>query len=172
VERLVGTDGILAHGIALKPGKPLCLAAHAGRPVVILPGFPTSAIFTFHEFVAPVLRKLAGHMRRFTRQGIRATLAVPLRSELGRTEFVMVGLLRTDEGFVAYPSGSGSGSVTSFSQADGFVPIDADAEGLAAGTEVEVHIIGQGLEPADAVAGASAGSGRTLSPRDVGPDDE
>jgi putative molybdopterin biosynthesis protein len=151
VERLVGADGILAHGIALKPGKPLCLAAHAGRPVVILPGFPTSAIFTFHEFVAPVLRTLAGHSRRITRKGIRATLAVPLRSELGRTEFVMVGLLRTDAGFVAYPSGSGSGSVTSFSQADGFVPIDADAEGLAAGTEVEVQIIGQGLEPADIV---------------------
>jgi putative molybdopterin biosynthesis protein len=151
VERLVGADGILAHGIALKPGKPLCLAAHAGRPVVILPGFPTSAIFTFHEFVAPVLRTLAGHARRITRKGIRATLAVPLRSELGRTEFVMVGLLRTDAGFVAYPSGSGSGSVTSFSQADGFVPIDADTEGLAAGTEVEVQIIGQGLEPADIV---------------------
>jgi putative molybdopterin biosynthesis protein len=151
VERLVGADGILAHGIALKPGKPLCLAAHAGRPVVILPGFPTSAIFTFHEFVAPVLRTLAGHLRRVNRQGICATLAVPLRSELGRTEFVMVGLLRTDEGFVAYPSGSGSGSVTSFSQADGFVPIDADTEGLAAGTEVQVQIIGQGLEPADIV---------------------
>ncbi len=151
VERLVGADGILAHGIALKPGKPLCLAAHAGRPVVILPGFPTSAIFTFHEFVAPVLRALCGHAHRAIRQGIRATLAVSLRSELGRTEFVMVGLLRTDAGFVAYPSGSGSGSVTSFSQADGFVPIDADSEGVAAGTEVVVQIIGQGLEPADIV---------------------
>ncbi len=151
VERLVGADGILAHGVALKPGKPLCLAAHAGRPVVILPGFPTSAIFTFHEFVAPVLRKLAGYPRRITRKGVRARLAVPLRSELGRTEYVMVGLLRKDDGYVAYPSGSGSGSVTSFSQADGFVPIDAAAEGLAAGTEVEVQVIGEGLEPADIV---------------------
>jgi putative molybdopterin biosynthesis protein len=151
VERMVGSEGILAHGIALKPGKPLCLAVHAGRPVVILPGFPTSAIFTFHEFVAPVLRRLAGTSRQIRRHGTRATLAVPLRSELGRTEFVMVGLLRTDTGFVAYPSGSGSGSVTSFSQADGFVPIDADVESLAAGAEVEVQIIGEGLEPADIV---------------------
>ena len=52
--------GIVAHGVALKPGKPICLAATRGRPVVVLPGFPTSAIFTFHEFVAPVLRLLAG----------------------------------------------------------------------------------------------------------------
>jgi putative molybdopterin biosynthesis protein len=52
--------GIVAHGVALKPGKPICLAATKGRPVVVLPGFPTSAIFTFHEFVAPVIRLLAG----------------------------------------------------------------------------------------------------------------
>ena len=45
--------GIVAHGVALKPGKPICLAVSDGRPVVVLPGFPTSAIFTFHEFVAP-----------------------------------------------------------------------------------------------------------------------
>src|SRR5207342_3541365 len=50
--------GIVAHGVALKPGKPICLAVSAGKPVVILPGFPTSAIFTFHEFVAPVIRRL------------------------------------------------------------------------------------------------------------------
>ncbi|MDP6977718.1 MAG: molybdopterin-binding protein, partial [Myxococcota bacterium] len=52
--------GIAVHGVALKPGKPICLASHHGRPVVILPGFPTSAIFTFHEFVAPVIRSMAG----------------------------------------------------------------------------------------------------------------
>ena len=49
--------GIVAHGVALKPGKPLCLARSCdGSRWSILPGFPTSAIFTFHEFVAPVLR--------------------------------------------------------------------------------------------------------------------
>ena len=52
--------GIVAHGVALKPGKPICLAVTDGKPVVILPGFPTSAIFTFHEFVAPVIRAYAG----------------------------------------------------------------------------------------------------------------
>jgi putative molybdopterin biosynthesis protein len=52
--------GVVVHGVALKPGKPICLAVTAGKPVVILPGFPTSAIFTFHEFVAPVIRAFAG----------------------------------------------------------------------------------------------------------------
>src|SRR3990172_6368032 len=56
---VAGLDpGIVVHGVALKPGKPICLAASGRRPVAILPGFPTSAVFTFHEFVAPLLPAL------------------------------------------------------------------------------------------------------------------
>src|SRR5215470_4555268 len=52
----LGPPGVLVHGVALKPGKPLCLAVAHGKPIAVLPGFPTSAIFTFHSFVAPVIR--------------------------------------------------------------------------------------------------------------------
>src|SRR5205085_7268408 len=82
--------GIVAHGVALKPGKPICLAATKGRPVVVLPGFPTSAIFTFHEFVAPVIRMLAGRSSE-ERTVVSAKLAVKVNSEIGRTEYVLVG---------------------------------------------------------------------------------
>ncbi len=58
--RIVSQLGkVLVHGVALKPGKPLCLAIAEGKPVVVLPGFPTSAIFTFHAFVAPLIRAWA-----------------------------------------------------------------------------------------------------------------
>ena len=56
----LGKPGILVHGVALKPGKPLCLAVADNKPIAVLPGFPTSAIFTFHAFVAPVIRARAG----------------------------------------------------------------------------------------------------------------
>ena len=56
----LGAPGILVHGVALKPGKPLCLAVAQGKPIAVLPGFPTSAIFTFHAFVAHVIRARAG----------------------------------------------------------------------------------------------------------------
>src|SRR6266403_906039 len=56
----LGKPGIIAHGVALKPGKPLWLAVCDGKPVVILPGFPTSAMFTFHDMIVPVLRRMAG----------------------------------------------------------------------------------------------------------------
>ena len=65
----LGKPGIVAHGVALKPGKPLCLAVCDGKPVVVLPGFPTSAMFTFHDMVVPVLRRMAGLPPRARRQG-------------------------------------------------------------------------------------------------------
>src|SRR5262249_13779573 len=150
----------------LKPGKPLCLAAvrvargNASRtvPVVVLPGFPTSAIFTFREFVAPVIRRLGGRPDIATAV-VPARLPFRVNSERGRTEFLLVGLVESTTGntgdtgeekakseeaesrsqtatrtapapvspvfpvvrLSAYPMGKGSGSVTSFSRADGFV---------------------------------------------------
>ncbi|MFO0900665.1 MAG: gephyrin-like molybdotransferase Glp, partial [Pirellulales bacterium] len=131
--------GIVAHGVALKPGKPLCLAASRGKPVVILPGFPTSAIFTFHEFVAPVLRLLAGRPAG-AQETVRATMAVKTNSEIGRTEYLLVGLVDAEQGLAAFPMGKGSGSVTTFSRADGFVTIPRHVEIVEAGQQVDVRL--------------------------------
>jgi putative molybdopterin biosynthesis protein len=146
----LGDPGIVAHGVALKPGKPICLAVSHGKPVVILPGFPTSAIFTFHEFVAPVLRAFAG-LPPERRQQVSATLPMRVNSERGRTEYLLVGLVQGDGGLRAYPMGKGSGSVTTFSGADGFITIDQHTEIVDAGTEVSVQLLAQRLEPADLV---------------------
>jgi putative molybdopterin biosynthesis protein len=135
----LGKPGIIAHGVALKPGKPLCLAVCNGKPVVILPGFPTSAMFTFHDMIVPVLRRMAGLPPR---SDAKVTAKVPVRiaSEMGRTEFVMVSLVEGADGLIAYPSGKGSGAITSFAQADGFLRIDALANQISAGTEFEVTL--------------------------------
>src|SRR5207302_916201 len=69
---------------------------HEGRrpvPVAVLPGFPTSAIFTFHEFLAPVLRRLAGRRDR-TAGVVPARLSLRVNSERGRTEYLLVGLVQ------------------------------------------------------------------------------
>jgi len=135
----LGRPGIIAHGVALKPGKPLCLAVCDGKPVVILPGFPTSAMFTFHDMIVPVLRRMAALPPR---SDARVVAKVPVRiaSELGRTEFVMVSLVEGDGGLIAYPTGKGSGAITSFAQADGFLKIDALADQMPAGTAAEVTL--------------------------------
>jgi putative molybdopterin biosynthesis protein len=177
----LGPPGIVAHGVALKPGKPLCLAATRtpdGRtvPVVILPGFPTSALFTFHEFVAPVLRLLGGRGVDGA-EVVQARLPVRVNSERGRTEYLLVALVASAEDggsrmedrgsrkteplpsildppssiLVAYPLGKGSGSVTAFSRADGFVTIPRQQEYVEAGTTVDVRLLARGLKPADLV---------------------
>jgi putative molybdopterin biosynthesis protein len=47
--------------------------------------------------------------------------------------------------------GKGSGSVTAFSSADGFITIDQHTEILDAGSKVAVQLLGQKVEPADLV---------------------
>ncbi len=142
--------GVVAHGVALKPGKPICLAVTEGKPVVVLPGFPTSAIFTFHEFLAPVIRAFAG-LPAEREQRVAATLPMRVNSERGRTEYLLVGLVQGPQGLLAYPMGKGSGSVTTFSNADGFIAIDQHTEIVDAGAAVPVQLLGEGLEPADLV---------------------
>jgi putative molybdopterin biosynthesis protein len=146
--------GIVVHGAALKPGKPICLAVTQGKPVVILPGFPTSAIFTFHEFVAPVIRAFGG-LPPERRETVQATLPVRLASERGRTEYVMVSLVEGGGGLAAYPTAKGSGAVTAFGQADGFFSIGPHTESVPSGTPVEVTLIGGRHRPADLVVAGS-----------------
>jgi putative molybdopterin biosynthesis protein len=146
--------GIVVHGVALKPGKPICLAVSGGKPVVVLPGFPTSAIFTFHEFVAPVICLLGGR-RPDTQELVTARMALQTNSEIGRTEYLLVSLVRSESGLVAYPMGKGSGSVTTFSRADGFVTIGRHTEIVEAGQPVQVRLIGRGLALADLVVSGS-----------------
>jgi putative molybdopterin biosynthesis protein len=154
--REITRPGIVAHGVALKPGKPICLASHHGKPVVVLPGFPTSAIFTFHEFVAPVIRCLGGQGAVETRE-LAARMAVRVNSEIGRTEYLLVFLVHRmqpgDEHVTlsAYPLGKGSGSVTTFSRADGFVTIDRHQEIVAEGSVVSVRLLSPTLRVADLV---------------------
>ncbi|MSP25973.1 MAG: molybdopterin biosynthesis protein [Myxococcales bacterium] len=142
LERVSEPPGIVVHGVALKPGKPLCLAVSGRTPVAILPGFPTSAAFTFHELVAPLVRELAG-LRFEPSTSVLATLPHRVRSEPGRTEYSLVHLVEDDDQrLVAYPIGKGSGSVTTWSRADGYFVIPTDVELLDAGESVAVLPLG------------------------------
>ncbi len=148
-----GEPGVIVHGVALKPGKPLCLAVAEGKPIAVLPGFPTSAIFTFHAFIAPVIRAKAGLP---TEAAVTVEATVPMRipSELGRKEFVLVALAQGADGPIAFPIPKGSGSVTTFSQADGFLEVDALASAVDAGTRTSVTLIGQSHAPDLVIAGS------------------
>ncbi len=144
----LGPPGILVHGVALRPGKPLCLGAVGRTPVVILPGFPTSATVTFHEFVQPLVRAMAG-LNRQEQPTVAARAAVRFNSRKGQLEYVLVHVVRSPDGYTAYPIGKGSGSMTTFSQADGFLKIPTHQEMLAKDEVVPVHLLSRDLRLAD-----------------------
>jgi putative molybdopterin biosynthesis protein len=142
--------GILVHGVGIKPGKPIVLAAWDGRPVVVLPGFPTSAIITFNLFVAPVIRRLANLPVENGAESVEASLAVRYNSAEGRHEYVLVHLVPRREGQpAAYPISGASGSIHAFAQADGAMEVAADRAVAQAGESVRVAPLARHLKVAD-----------------------
>jgi putative molybdopterin biosynthesis protein len=128
------------HGVNLKPGKPTIFGIIEGKPVIGLPGYPTSALTVFSLLVAPSIRKALGLKSR--RDVIHGRMTRPVRSE-GRHQMLSVGFIRG----LVYPVDKGSGSITTLSQADGVIEIPADVEYLERGEEVEVQLFEELFEP-------------------------
>ncbi len=146
--RLIDEIGeTIAHGINIKPGKPVVIGMIKGVPVIGLPGNPTSALIIFNEFVAPLLRKAlgAGTELKKVENGVMGT---GFRSE-GRQQLLPVGLIRGR----VYPADRGSGAITSLSGADGFIEIPPSTEFIEAGTPVEVTLFGEVEKPDLLIAG-------------------
>jgi molybdopterin molybdotransferase len=133
----LGAPGILAHGVALKPGKPTILAVCAGKPVIGLPGNPVSALVVAGLFVAPLLRRmLGGRIPIAPRVMARLTTNVP--SEAGREDYVPVRVSGEQGAYRAEPIFGKSNLIFTLVRADGLVRIPAEANGLTADTLVEV----------------------------------
>jgi molybdopterin molybdotransferase len=136
---------ILVHGIRIKPGKPTLIARAAGKPVVGLPGNPTSALVIFHVFALPLIRRLGGETPEAAfapRRSVVATLGASLSSLAGREDYVRVALEPEPDGsVVAQPVAGGSGDIVGFVRADGLVRVDAETTAVAAGTRVLVDLL-------------------------------
>ncbi len=74
---------------------------------------------------------------------IKAKVPQRINSEKGRTEFNLVHLVHNENGFSAYSTGKGSGSITGFARADGFMEIPRNTEMLEAGEITNIHLLGK-----------------------------
>lgn len=133
---------ILVHGVSVSPGKPTILSRSGNRMIWGIPGHVTSAMVVFVALVRPFLARISGLNPRFDRRHIvPAVLSRNLASAQGRTDFVRVRLFEANGSTCAEPIPGKSGLLNTMVKADGLVRIDANSEGLDAGTTVDVEPI-------------------------------
>ncbi|NIM07010.1 MAG: molybdopterin molybdenumtransferase MoeA, partial [Armatimonadetes bacterium] len=139
----LGPPGILAHGLSLRPGKPVIIAAAQNKPVFGLPGHPASSLLTFDLVVSPLLRKMAQYEEK-PRLKVKALLARNLPSAPGREDFYRVRLESREGKLWAVPLLGKSALISTLLRADGLLHIPAEREGVYEGEEVEVELFREG----------------------------
>ncbi|AGF77934.1 molybdopterin molybdochelatase [Desulfocapsa sulfexigens DSM 10523] len=143
IEKL-GNPGILVHGVALKPGKPVIIGLSHGTAIFGLPGHPVSAMVCFELFVDPAIRFFAGAPtpnKQFT-QSITAIIDRNINSAAGRLDFVRVQLQeQEDMPPLAIPVLGKSGSISTLSRAHGYFLIDEPTQGINKGSQVKVTLL-------------------------------
>lgn len=126
-------DEVLFHGVAVKPGRPTILGRIGRRTVLGMPGYPTSCLSNGYVLLAPMLRRLA-RLPPAVDRTVDVPLADRIESPSGKLE---VHTVRIVDGR-AVSAWKESSTITSMSEADGYVVIPADVMALEAGTRVRV----------------------------------
>jgi len=139
----LGSPGVLFHGVAMKPGKPLIAGVVDGVPVFGLPGHPAAITVSFDTFIEPLLVKMTGERTPChipSRRTVRALFSRNLSSSSGREEHVRVAVEKRDDALWAVPVLGKSGLVRTLVRADGIVIIPMNKSGVYEGEEVEVRL--------------------------------
>ena len=139
----LGSPGVLFHGVAMKPGKPLIGGIVDGVPVFGLPGHPAAITVSFETFIEPLLLKMSGektdpHVP--SRRTVRTLFSRNLSSSVGREEHVRVAVEKKNGALWAVPILGKSGLVRTLVKADGIVIIPMNKSGIYEGEEVEVRL--------------------------------
>ena len=139
----IGEPGVIFHGVALKPGKPIIGGIVKDTPVFGLPGHPAAVSVCFEVFIEPVLKKLSGMNEKFlwdNRRTVTARLSKNISSSQGREEHIRVILEERDNGLWAVPVLGKSGLITTLVKADGTIVIPVNINGLEKGEVIEVRL--------------------------------
>ena len=125
---------VIAHGIALQPGRTSAVGRIAKIPVIMLPGAPDQALAAWWTLALPVLDRLSG---RPPRQAVTLPLVRKIASSVGIAEIV---LLEVNDG-AWMPLAIGDLSLETIARADAWLAVPGGAEGFAAGTPVDAYML-------------------------------
>lgn len=133
-------QGIVTHGVAIRPGMPTALAVVHGKPIIILSGNPVAAAVGFEVFARPLIQKLQG-IRNGARMKLKAKLTRRVAGVLGRQIFLRVKVVENKGEFLAEPIRvKGSSIITTMTKANGYVIIPENREGLRENELVTVYL--------------------------------
>ena len=135
VDVIEGWGEILFHGVQVKPGKPTIFAMIEGKPLLGMPGYPTSCLINSYLFLAPAIRKMA-HLPPRRLETVKAKLSRSVPGSTGRRQFLTVKLVG-DEAVSVFKE---SGTITSIANADGYIEIPENIDLLEKGTIVTVTL--------------------------------
>ena len=125
---------VIAHGIALQPGRTAAVGRIEHVPVVALPGAPDQALAAWWTIALPVLDRLSG---LWPRPRVTLPLQRKIASSVGITE---IALLEQIEGRWM-PLAVGDLSLDAIARADAWLAVSGGAEGFAAGTPVDAYML-------------------------------
>ncbi|MFQ6040594.1 MAG: gephyrin-like molybdotransferase Glp [Candidatus Poribacteria bacterium] len=132
---------ILAHGVSIRPGKPVIAAVVGNQYIFGMPGNPVSAMVVFELFAKPLLQWLSGlQLPRWSARSVKAKLSTNFSSDPGREDYVRVRLVETEDGLMAEPVLGKSALISTMVKADGAVKIPIGVEGLEAEEDVTVFL--------------------------------
>lgn len=143
-------QGIIVHGLNVKPGKPTVVAVHQGKPVFGLPGYPVSALMIFNEIVRPYLEHFSIKRKKGSTK-VSAKLAERVNAAKGRRWFLPVHVVKREGFKIAYPIIASSGAIGTLAKADGYIVVDENIEFLDEGKEVQVNLFDEMENLADLV---------------------
>ena len=134
----LGKPGVIVHGLRVKPGKPTVFALVDGKPIIGLPGNPTSSLMILEAVAAPVFSRLAGEAA-VPSSGIAAEVEKPFKARDGWTWFVPAGVRRVDGRVLAAPLELRSANTSLLARAHGYVVVGPDRATIGAGERVVVR---------------------------------
>ena len=130
---------LLVHGISISPGKPTIIAKSGSRSVIGLPGHVGSALVVAKVFLARLIHRLSGYSDfsgKFPQP--EAELSRNIESGSGREDYVRVRLFEDKGSLIAEPVFGKSGLISTLVEADAFIRIDMNTEGLYQGQKVKL----------------------------------
>lgn len=130
-------NGLIFHGLNIKPGKPVGLATIKGKPILALPGNPVSSAMTFVVVAETLIGQLTGHDTK--RMQICGNLSATCASQEGKTTYIPVKCVREGCNWQVNPVFGKSGMISIVAVADGFIALKP-GELLEKGSLAEVTL--------------------------------